>query len=60
MDDIEYIKVTNRSKLSSAGAILSDVLCGEQYGITLEERQKITVPLWEAIDRLQEKLGKGE
>ena len=41
MREIDYIKATNRVKVSAALSILRDVLPGKEYGITEKELSEI-------------------
>lgn len=52
MKEVDYIKATNRAKVSAALNILRDVLAGDDYGITGNELVKITRPLAEAERKL--------
>ena len=54
MKESEYIKATNRVKISMALAILKDVLpCDSgKYGVTANELVKITRPLRELEEKL--------
>lgn len=52
MREKDYIKATNRVKVSAALTILRDVLPGDDYGITANELVKITKPLAEAETKL--------
>jgi len=52
MTETQYLKATNRVKVSMALAILRDVLPGDDYGITANELAAIT----SRIRRLEEKL----
>lgn len=54
MTKIEYIRATNRVKVSMAYKILSDVQPGDDYGITNDELREITSPLSYAERRLWE------
>jgi len=48
----EYLKVTNRVKISMALTILRDVLPGQDYGITQQELSEITSRLGDAEEKL--------
>jgi len=52
MREKDYIKATNRVKVSAALTILRDVLAGDDYGITASELVNITRPLAEAEKKL--------
>jgi len=52
MTEIEYIRATNRVKVSMAKVILRDVLPGDEYGITPAELTAIMVLLSEAEVKL--------
>ena len=54
MTDSEYIKATNRVKISIALTVLRDVLAcdSDEYGITPNELVKITRPLRELEEKL--------
>ena len=52
MTEIQYIKTTNRVKVSMALAILRDVLPGDDYGITAKELSEITSRLRRAEEKL--------
>lgn len=52
MKERDYIRATNRVKISMARAILRDVLAGDDYGITANELARITRPLAEAETKL--------
>lgn len=52
MTESEYIKATNRAKVTLALTILRDVLPGEEYGIGLDELSEIKHLLLEAEERL--------
>lgn len=45
MTEIEYIRATNRVKVSMARTILRDVLPGDEYGITEKEWGEIMLRL---------------
>ena len=45
MDERDYLRATNRAKVSMALGILNDVLPGDEYGITPAQLSKIKVPL---------------
>ncbi len=45
MTEYEYIKATNRVKVSAALTILRDVLAGDDCGITDDELKSIVKPL---------------
>ena len=45
MKEREYIKATNRVKISMAMAILRDVLLGDDCGVTGKELREIMQPL---------------
>lgn len=48
MKEPEYIKATNRAKVSMALTILRDVLPGENYGISSKDLTEITKRLRKA------------
>lgn len=48
MTESEYLRVTNRVKVSAALVILRDVLPGEGYGISIQQLSDITVLLGQA------------
>jgi len=52
MTETEYIRATNRVKVSMALTILRDILVGEGYGITDAELTEITKRLSRAQDKL--------
>ena len=52
MNNDEYIRATNRAKVSVALGCMRDVQPGDDYGITDEECTKIKVLLREAEKRL--------
>lgn len=52
MTEIEYIRATNRVKVTMALTILRDVLSGEEYGITDKELAKIVLQLSSAQNKL--------
>ena len=52
MTETEYIRATNRVKVSMALTILRDILIGEDYGITDAELTEITKRLSQAQDKL--------
>lgn len=52
MTEIEYIRATNRVKISMALTILRDVLPGDDYAITDVELIEITKRLSRAQDKL--------
>ena len=52
MKESEYIKATNRVKISAALTLLRDVLTGEDYGISKDDLAKATAPLCEAEEKL--------
>ena len=52
MTEIEYIKATNRVKVSLALQIMKDILPGDEYGITDEKYHEITKRLSSVQDEL--------
>ncbi len=52
MEEEDYIKATNRVKVSIAVGLLRDVLAGDKYGITEFELSEITIRLGVAEERL--------
>jgi hypothetical protein len=52
MTERDYIKATNRVKVSMALMIMRDVLPGEHYGITESEASSIKRLLCEAEEKL--------
>jgi len=52
MKERDYIKATNRVKVSAALTILRDVLAGDEYGITTNELSQITSKLRRAEEKL--------
>ena len=52
MTEQDYVKATNRAKVSAAITILRDVLTDSKYGITLDEYRAFMEPLLEAQDKL--------
>lgn len=52
MTEIEYIRATNRVKVTMALTILRDVLSGKEYGITDEELAEIVLQLSSAQNKL--------
>ncbi len=52
LNEIDYIKATNRVKVSTMLSILRDVLPGKDYGITESESQAIGQLLSDAEARL--------
>ena len=54
MTESEYIKATNRVKVSMAATILRDVLpsVDDEWGITAQELSKITILLRQAEEKL--------
>mgnify|MGYP001825801230 CR=1 FL=1 len=52
MTEIEYIRATNEEKVSLALDIMRDVLAGDDYGITAQEKIAITVLLARARGNL--------
>lgn len=52
MTEEDYIKATNRAKVTAALGILRDVLPGDDYGISQEEFTAFMAPLHEAEERL--------
>ena len=52
MTEIEYIRATNRAKVSMTLAILRDVLPGDDYGITDAKLKEIISRLSQAQDKL--------
>lgn len=52
MTEIEYLRATNRVKVSMAREILRDVLPGDDYGITDDELVEIQRLLSQAEDKL--------
>lgn len=52
MTETEYLRVTNRVKVSLALAILRDVQPGPQNGIRVDELQEITARLGDAEEKL--------
>jgi len=52
MTEAEYLRATNRAKVSMAMSILREVLPGDDYGITENELCEITKRLREAEDKL--------
>lgn len=53
MTEDEYTVLTNRVCLSNALACMRDILAGDDYGITEEQRIAITKPTAEALMRIQ-------
>jgi hypothetical protein len=52
MTENDYLKVTNRTRVSIALKILRDVMPGENYGISDEECSEIIKKLTDIEDRL--------
>ncbi len=52
MNETDYIRATNRVKVSAALHMLRDVLPGDGFGISANELGRITRPLREAEERL--------
>lgn len=52
MTETEYIILSNRVRISSALATLKDVLAGESYGVSQEEKTNITAPLYDLEQKL--------
>ena len=52
MTEIEYLRATNRVKVSMALSILRDVLPGKDYGIKEEDLSEIKKRLRDAEDKL--------
>lgn len=52
MNESEYIKATNRVKVTMAITILRDVLPGKNYGISHSEKTEITKRLSMAQEKL--------
>lgn len=52
MKENEYIKATNRVKISAALTILRDVLPGAEYGISTYEITEIKIRVRAAEDKL--------
>ena len=52
MTENDYIKATNRTKVSAALTILQDVLAGDDWGITKSELSNIVEPLQHCEKRL--------
>ena len=52
MEEAEYIKATNRVKVSMALTIMRDVLPGEDWGITPDELSEITRRLRSSEEKL--------
>ena len=52
MKEAEYIKTTNRVKVSMALTIMRDVLPGEDWGITPDELSEITRRLCSSEEKL--------
>ena len=52
MTEEEYIKATNRVKVSAALTIMRDVLAGDDYGISESELTDIVAPLYRAETKL--------
>lgn len=52
MNEQDYLKATNRAKVSMALNILRDILPGEEWGISEIEYGKIMGPLMEAEKKL--------
>lgn len=52
MKEIEYIRATNRVKISMAKVLMHDVLSGINYGINDSEKAEIIILLSKAEDKL--------
>ena len=52
MNEPDYLKATNRAKVGAAIKILTDVLPGDEYGITEEEYKEFMEPLCVAQENL--------
>ena len=52
MKETEYVRATNRVKVSLAKIIMKDVLEGDEYGMPEEEYKKMMIYLSKAEERL--------
>lgn len=51
-EERQYITVENKVRLHAAARILSDVLPGAEYGISVEQLQQVTKPLAELLQQV--------
>lgn len=56
MKEIEYIKITNRTKISSGIAVLRGAVVGKEYGIPPAEWTKILTSLCKIEENLLEEV----
>jgi len=56
MKESDYLKATNRAKVSAAKKILGDVITGDKYGITSDQYKEFMEPLCQAEERLFKKI----
>jgi len=52
VNEQDYLKATNRAKISAAIMILRDMLPGEKYGISTDEYGSFMGPLLDAQEKL--------
>lgn len=52
MKEEDYVLVTNKTKISSARKILSDVLPGDEYGIDEKEFRRVVSFLYSTEEKL--------